>query len=171
MNQEEYMQSMQMDDDNTPASQLINDYENGIHELNAAVERMTPEQIRARPIAGKWSTQEVVSHVADTEIFMADRIERTIVLDKPLLLAVDERPYIAGLCYQNFDLKEQLDLVSALRRHVARILKMQPPTVWQRTAVHTETGIVNLRQLVLQPTRHLRHHVKFILEKRNALGC
>ena len=37
------------------------------------------------------------------------------------------------------------------------------------TGVHTEGGLVTLRQLVLHAIRHLKHHVRFITEKRQAL--
>ena len=96
--------------------------------------------------------------------------ERTIALEQPLLMGVDERPYPEKLNYQRFDLAEQLALFTALRRHASRILRMQPPEAWQRNAVHSETGLVTLRQLVLQAVRHLRHHLPFIAEKRVALG-
>jgi hypothetical protein len=85
-------------------------------------------------------------------------------------MGVDERVYPERLNYQAFDLGEQLALFAALRRHVSRILRLQPPEAWQRTAVHSETGLVTLRQLVSQAVRHLRHHLPFIAEKRAALG-
>jgi hypothetical protein len=40
-----------------------------------------------------------------------------------------------------------------------------------RTAVHSQSGLLTLRQLVLQAVRHLRHHLPFIAEKRAALGA
>jgi hypothetical protein len=58
----------------------------------------------------------------------------------------------------------------ALRRRTVRILQLQPDDVWQRTAVHSETGLVTLRQLVQQATRHANHHLPFIAEKRRALA-
>jgi len=169
MSYTDYMASMQQDDAALGPDQLIAAYEVGIEELRRAVEGMTAEQLLARPIAGKWSTQEVVSHLADTEIYFTDRIERTIALERPLLLGVDERPYPQRLNYQGFDLAEQLALFAALRRHAVRILRMQPSEAWVRTAVHSEIGLVTLRQLVLQAVRHLRHHLPFIAEKRAAL--
>ena len=164
-----YMSAMQRDDDSVLSFDLISAYERGIDQLHSAVAGMTAEQILARPIAGKWSTQEVVSHIADTEIYFSDRIERTIALERPLLVGVDERPYPERLNYQGFDLAEELNLVAALRRHIVRILRMQPEASWERTAVHTETGLVTLRQLVFQAQRHLQHHLRFIAEKRLAM--
>jgi len=167
----DYMAGMQQDDPSLAADEIVAAYLQGSADLRAAVAGLSSEQIRARPVPGRWSVIECVAHLADTEIYFTDRIERTIALDHPLLLAVDEQQYIAKLDYQSFDLDEQLDLLAALRRHAARILRAQPPESWRRTAVHTGSGIVNLRQLVLQATRHLRHHLPFIAEKRAALGA
>jgi hypothetical protein len=165
----QYMNAMQRDDESLSSEELVAAYERGIEELRASLEGMSPEQLLARPIAGKWSTQEVVSHLAGTEIYLTDRIERTIALERPLLIGVDERQYAGRLGYQALDLADELNLFAALRRHAARILRMQSPEAWQRTAIHSETGLVTLRQLVLQAVRHLRHHLRFIAEKRASL--
>jgi hypothetical protein len=170
MEKSEYMNMMQRDDDTLGSDEIIAAYEQGIDDLRAAVMGMSAEEILARPVPGKWSTLECVSHLADTEIRLSDRIERTLALERPLLVGVDERPYPERLNYQAFDLAEQLALFTSLRRHVARILRMQPPEAWHSTAVHSETGLVTLRQLVLEEVRHLRHHLRFIAEKRAALG-
>ncbi len=161
---------MQRDDDSLGIAELIAAYEQGIEDLKAAVAGMAPEQVRARPVPARWSTLECVSHLADTEIYYTDRMERTIALERPLLIGVDERQYPGKLNYQQLDLAEELALFTALRRHTARILRTQPPDAWGRVAVHSETGLVTLRQLVLQAVRHVRHHLPFIAEKRRALG-
>ena len=165
----DYMTMMQRDDDSLSHDELIAAYERGIEDLREAVAGMTPDQVLARPVPGKWSTQECVSHLADTEIFFTDRIVRTIALDHPLLMSADERFYIERLDYQSFDLAEELALFAGLRRHAVRILRRQPPEAWQRTAIHSGSGLVTLRQLVWQSVRHLAHHLPFIAEKRAAL--
>jgi hypothetical protein len=158
------------DEEQLSHAELIAAYEQGIEDLRAAVVGMTAEQLRARPIAGKWSTLEVVCHLAGTEIYFTDRIERTAAaLERPLLMGVDERPYPERLNYQAFEIGEELDLFAALRRHAARVLHLLPVEAWERTAVHSYNGLVTLRQLVLQAVRHLRHHLPFIAEKRAAL--
>jgi hypothetical protein len=166
-----YMTGMQEDDPSVQAADLIAAYESGITELQNAVAGMTADQAKARPIAGKWSTIECVAHLAGTEIYFSDRIERAIALDHPMLLSVDEQPYPDRIGFQELDLAEEVALLTALRKHVARVLKLQPPEAWKRTAVHTASGILNLRQLVLQSVRHLRHHLPFIAEKRKALSA
>ncbi len=170
MRQSEYMAMMQRDDASLGGADLMAAYERGIDDLRAAVAGMTKEQVLARPVPGKWSTVECVGHLADTEVFFTDRIVRTVAMDRPLLMSADEKLYIERLDYQAFDLEEQLALFTALRRHAARILRAQPAEAWCRTAVHSQSGLLTLRQLVWQAVRYLRHHLPFIAEKRAALG-
>ena len=161
----------QRDDPALTPADLISAYEQGIEELRLAVAGMTAEQQRSRPVAGRWSTLEVVCHVADCEQFFADRMKRTLAMERPLLLGADGFRYPEPLRYQDHDLEQELDLVAVTRRQMAHTLKLVAPDTWQRTAVHSETGLVTLRQLLLHAINHLRHHLRFVAEKRAALGA
>src|SRR5690348_1785173 len=82
-------------------SELADQYLAGAAALRQAVKGMSREQVIARPIAGKWSTLEVVSHIADFEPVFSDRMKRVIALgDIPLLLAADENHYAKAFNYQ-----------------------------------------------------------------------
>ena len=159
----------QKDDTTLTALDLISAYEKGVEDLRLAVAGMTIEQLRSRPVAGKWSTLEVVCHIADCEQFFADRLKRTVAMDRPLLLGADGFRYPEPLRYQDHDLDLELDLVAVTRRQMARTLKLVAADAWQRTAVHSETGLVTLRQLLLHAVNHLRHHLRFVAEKRAAM--
>jgi hypothetical protein len=52
---------------------------------------------------------------------------------------------------------------------VARSHRLVAPDAWQRTAVHSEIAVVTLRQLLLHDIYHLRHHLRFVPEKRAAM--
>ena len=159
----------QRDDPALTPADLISAYEKGVEELRLAVAGMTGEQLRSRPVAGRWSTLEVVCHLADAEQFFADRMKRTVAMERPLLLGADGSRYPEPLRYQDHDLEEELDLVAVTRRQTARTLRLVAPDAWRRTAVHSETGLVTLRQLLLHAINHLRHHLRFVAEKRAAL--
>jgi uncharacterized damage-inducible protein DinB len=159
----------QRDDSAIGVVDLISAYEKGVEELRVAVAGMTAEQLRSRPVAGKWSTLEVVCHIADCEQFFADRMKRTVAMARPLLLGADGFRYPEPLHYQEHDLEQELDLVAVTRRQMARTLRLVAPDAWQRTAVHSETGLVTLRQLLLHAINHLRHHLRFVAEKREAM--
>src|SRR5262245_27196951 len=91
-------------------------------------------------------------------------------MDRPLLLGANPDGYPEAVRYHDRDLEEELALVELTRRQMARILELVPEQAWQRTAVHSEGGLVTLRQLVLHATRHLKHHLRSIEEKRQALA-
>ena len=81
--------------DATPA-ELLDVYRHGPQILRDAVAGLTPDALRARPIAGKMSSLEVLCHIVDSDQFMCDRIklsyhERDIDLDLRLLEIQRER--------------------------------------------------------------------------------
>ena len=151
-------------------TQMIGDYMYGPRLLREAVRGLRGEQLLARPVAGKWSTLEVVCHIADCEQFFADRMKRTLAMDRPLLLGANGFRYPEPLRYQEHDLQQELDLVAVTRLQTARTLRLVAPDAWRRTAAHSETGLVTLRQLLRHAINHLSHHLRFVAEKRAALG-
>jgi uncharacterized damage-inducible protein DinB len=160
----------QRDDGSLSNDDLLASYEAGPGRLRAAVAGLAPEQLRARPVAGRWSILEVVCHLGDCEQFFADRLKRTIATDRPLLLKGDAGRDPDPLSYHDRDIGQELELIALTRRQMARILGRLPAEAWNRTAVHSETGLVTLRQLVLHAVRHQEHHLWFVTEKREALG-
>src|SRR2546426_4720390 len=117
---------------------LIDAYLAGIQTLRNSVAGMTREQLLARPVAGKWSTLEVVCHLADFDPIIADRMKRVIAEDHPALLGADEQRFAAALAYHDRDLEEELSLVEKTRRQMARILRKLPDEALARVGVHNE---------------------------------
>ncbi len=149
---------------------LIDPYLAGPATLRAAVRGMTREQLTARPVAGKWSTLEVVCHLADFDPILADRMKRVIAEDRPQLLGADEKRFAAALAYHQRDVEEELALIEQTRAQMARILRTLPDEALARVGVHNERGELSLERLLTIATNHLPHHVRFIHEKRQALG-
>lgn len=149
---------------------IVADYLAGVEVLRKAVAGMTAEQLRAKPIPGKWSTLEVVCHLSDFEPVLAERMKRIIAMNKPLLMGADENDFARTLAYGERDLDEELGIIAATRKQMAKILKALPEAAWKREGVHSERGLVTLADIVGSATRHIPHHVKFIEEKRKALG-
>ena len=150
--------------------ELIDNYLAGPAQLRQAVAGMTREQLVARPIAGKWSTLEVVCHLADFDPILADRMKRILALDNPQLIGADENRFAAVLAYHDRDVEEELDIIAKTRSQLGRILRKQPDSVLQRTGQHSERGPLTLERMLVLTTNHIPHHVKFIAEKRQALG-
>jgi uncharacterized damage-inducible protein DinB len=154
----------------TSHAALIDNYLAGPALLRRAVAGMSREQLLARPVAGKWSTLEVVCHLVDFDPVYADRMKRTIAEDSPQLVGADEKRFAAALHYHDRDLEEELALLEHTRSQMGRILRALPPEAFRRVGVHNERGPLTLEQMVGAITNHIPHHVRFIAEKRKALG-
>lgn len=149
---------------------MIAGYLDGVRLLRDAVRGMSREQLEARPIAGKWSTLEVVCHLADFDPILADRMKRVIAEDRPQLIGADENRFAAALAYPQRDVEEELAVIDHTRSQLARILRTLPVEALQRVGVHNERGPRTLEQLLQGATDHIPHHVQFIRQKRQALG-
>ncbi len=150
--------------------QMIDAYLSGPRVLRHAIDGMSPEQLLARPVPGKWSTLEVVCHLADFEPIQADRMKRIIALDCPTLLGADENRFAAALAYHQRDVEEELAIITQTRSQMARILRTLGPEALARVGVHNERGELTLEKLLASTTNHIPHHVRFIYDKRKALG-
>ncbi|MBX3438055.1 MAG: DinB family protein [Planctomycetaceae bacterium] len=150
-------------------TQLIDAYLAGPALLRQAVAGMSNEELDAAPIPGKWSTRQVVCHIADFEPVYADRITRVIAEDRPTFFGGDPDLFAARLAYSARDIVEELVLVDAVRRHVGRILRTLPVEAFERVGIHSEDGPLTLGTLLQRITNHIPHHVRFIQEKRSSL--
>jgi hypothetical protein len=149
---------------------LLERYQNGASFLRAAIEGMDATALKARPIRGKMSSLEVVSHIADSDQFMCDRMKRTIATERPLIMGVESADYPGPLSYQDRDPELDIELLEVQRRQMAADLKRLPGEAWSRTAVHSESGLVTLLDLFEHAVDHLESHALTIAEKRKALS-
>src|SRR3954468_7636275 len=102
---------------------LINEYAAGPQLIREAVKGLSREQLLARPVPGKWSTLEVICHIADFEIVGADRIKRVIAEEQPTLPDGDESLFAARLAYHDRELEDELHVIGSIRAQVSRILR------------------------------------------------
>ncbi len=156
--------------DTATRDRLISEYLAGPKQLRQAVMGMTAEQLHARPVAGKWSTLEVVCHLVDFDPVYVERMKRTIALEKPTLLGADENLFASKLGYHHRDLEEELRLLEVTRNQMARILRFIPLEAWGREGIHNERGPMTLEKMVQTMITHITHHLKFVEEKKKVLG-
>ena len=142
----------------------------GPQSVRKAVAGMNRDQLRSRPIPGKWSTLEVVCHLVDSDQAWLHRMKRIIAEDKPLLIGYDERRFAAALGYHDRDIEEELALLENGRRQMGHVLRQLPAEAFSRTGIHSELGSVTLAECLRLEADHIPHHLRFIDEKRGVLG-
>jgi hypothetical protein len=149
---------------------LVDAYLDGPRAVRRVVSDLTAQQLQARPIPDRWSTMEVVCHLVDSEQAWCHRMKRVIAEERPLIVGYDESRFTAELDYAKHDLEEELVLLESMRRQMARILSGMGEEAWSRTCVHTERGLMTLKEMLEAEVEHIPHHIRHVEEKRKALG-
>ena len=126
---------------------LIDRYLAGSDLVVSSVAGMNDELCDARPIPGKWSTRQVVCHLADFEPIYMDRMKRVIAERSPTFFGGDPDTFAAGLAYDHRSLVGELQLITAVRNSMATILRALNADDFQRTGNHNEAGLLTLEQL------------------------
>ncbi len=151
-------------------SDLRNRFHTGIEKLSLAIEGLTKEDLLAHPIVGKWSIQECICHIVDFEPVIHDRMKRIIAIDNPLLIGADENRFAQRLFYNNRNIQEEIQLYKYLRLQMFHIIDKLSQSDYDRTGVHNEIGKVTLLDVLERACVHTEHHLRFVMEKRKALG-
>ncbi len=149
---------------------MVERYAAGARTPRTWIAGLNPADLNAAPIPGKWSVQQLVLHVLDSDLIASHRMKRIIAEDVPLLLAYDETRFAASLFYEEMDVSLACDLFELNRRQTTDILRLLPDAAFERTGVHNQRGKMTLTDVVQSYIKHLDHHAPFALEKRKALG-
>ena len=154
------------------SKELIDRYAAGGPLLLYAVSGIAPEQEKAPPGpgAGAWTLAQLVTHLLDADLVLADRMKRVIAEDEPVLVAFDENAWIDRLGANAMSIEEAANLFVANRRWIAQILRRCTEADFARAGNHTEAGRKTLAELVTTSTNHLDHHLRFLYAKRANLG-
>ncbi len=140
---------------------LIEQFEFGGEKLRAAVRGLTRNDALARPGPGKWSIQELVIHLGDSEAIAIDRMKRVIAEDNPTLLRADEQAYVDRLHCDAQDLQDAITLFELNRRQFSRVLRELDDSQFERVGTHNgELGQITLAGLVENYSKHLDHHLQ-----------
>jgi hypothetical protein len=150
--------------------EVIERYQAGGPLLAYAVSGLTREQEQAHPGPGHWSIAELVAHLVDTDLVIADRMKRVLSEENPTLLAFDENAWIVGLGSQEMPVEEGVNLLAANRHWMGRILKRCGKEQFGRAGTHSEAGRKTLADLVVGACNHLDHHLTYLYAKRANLG-
>ena len=153
---------------------VIEEYLAAIETVRAAFGDMSRELLFARPVAGMWSSQEVLCHLVDTDLASALRIRAALTRDCPRLQTATREEITTGLAVDARDAAEELTLFQTIRCETARIVRAMLPNALDRQAVLvTADGAETTRtvqQFLTGITKHVAHHLAFVYEKRRALG-
>lgn len=148
----------------------IDQFEAGTRTLADSVRGLSRAELLARPVPGTWSIQQIVLHLLDSDLVIADRMKRIIAEENPALIGFDESKFAAALHYDDQEIADAVALFGLNRKMMARLLRRLPAEAFARSGTHSERGRETLAMYVEGACRHLAHHLKFLYDKRAKLG-
>jgi hypothetical protein len=148
---------------------LIARYKEGFDEVRQSFQGMTEEQLKSRPLAGKWSACEIVQHLGDSEMMSAIRLRKLLTEDNPLIQGYDEAFYAARLRYNERPLGPALEAFRAARETTAQILDSMTEEDWARAGTHTDSGRYTAEDWLTIYAAHAHNHAAQIRRLREAL--
>jgi len=143
-------------------AELVTKYSNQPGDLIAAIEGLTDTDLDRRLEADKWSVRQQVSHLADSELNMVQRMKRVIAEDAPLLPAYDQDKWADRLFYTKSSIDDSVALFFTLRASMTRVLKELRDKDFDRFGIHTENGKMTLSDLLEDSVEHADHHMRTI---------
>ena len=138
--------------------------------LARAVRGLRPAELRRRPSPGKWSVQEIVAHLADTELVYGFRLRMMLAQPGCPIQAYDQDKWAKNLAYRRLPMKRLLERVRLLREENLRLLKSVPRPWWNRYGMHSERGRESVKRTLLLLAGHDVNHLNQIRAIRRQFG-
>jgi uncharacterized damage-inducible protein DinB len=121
--------------------------------LRALVRDLDSDSAR-RAGEGEWAVIQVVAHLADAEERAVERVRLMSTEDEPQLFGYDQEELAAERNYLAMDLGEQLDRFERLRNERVAVLSALTLADWQRTARHSDYGLITIQDLMAHMAKH-----------------
>jgi hypothetical protein len=118
---------------------LVAQYKDGYRAVADALAGITDAELDARPAPGKWSTREIVHHLADSEMTSAIRFRNLIATDDVAIVGYDQEVFAKRLHYDR-PIAASLAAFKAARETTAELLDRLSEADWKREGTHTEHG-------------------------------
>ena len=114
-------------------------FRTGFHDVQDALDGMTPDELDRRPPGSDWSAREVVHHLADSETTAYIRLRRLIAEDNPLIPDYDEEAFARRLHYDR-PIEPSLEVLRAVRVASLQLLESLTLAEWDRAGTHSVSG-------------------------------
>jgi hypothetical protein len=148
-------------------SELLKKYKEGYAVVAAALEGATEAELDRRPARGKWTSREIVHHLADSEMTSAIRLRRLIAEDNPTIVGYDQEDYARRLHYDR-PIAASLAAFKAARDSTGELLDRLSEAEWAREGTHSESGSYSVLRWLEIYADHAHGHADQIRRARRA---
>ena len=127
--------------------------------LSKLVKGASREQLTSRPAPEKWSTAEILAHMAEAEVSCFWRYRQMIEHNGGTIVPFDQDLWYKLGDYTSRDPHESLELFRLMREANVRMFDRLTAQQWESRGVHTERGPMTVADLARQMAGHDINHV------------
>jgi len=146
---------------------LVEQYKDGYRVVAEALVGATDEELDARPAPNKWSSREIVHHLADSEMTSAIRLRLLVAADRPQIVGYDQEEFARRLYYDR-PVEASIEAFKAARRTTGELLDRLTDEQWSREGSHTEMGHYSVEKWLEIYAAHAHNHAEQIKVARGA---
>jgi DinB family protein len=130
--------------------------------LERIIQGVPTAKLRKRPAPDKWSVNEILAHLADSEIVVGFRMR--LILDSPgsPIVAVDQDSWVASGHYEKRDPRKSVEQFRVVREANLALLKSLTPQQWKHYGMHSERGQETIEHIVRLYAGHDVNHLQQI---------
>ncbi len=154
---------------NDERQRLIAQYRDGFDEVTRSIEGISEEDLRARPLPGKWTACEIVHHLADSEMNGAIRLRKLLTEESAQIQCYDQEVFAERLRYNERDIAPALEAFRAARATTSQIIDRMTEDDWAREGTHTESGRYTAEDWLQIYDAHAHNHAAQIRRLRETL--
>ncbi len=115
--------------------------------------------LRRRPFEGKWTPNEVIGHLTDSEWVDGYRLRLILGEDAPAILGTKQDLWVAALRHNEREPSELVEIFRTLRHFNLAVWRRTSPEDLQRIAQHNERGTESLGMLLRLLAGHDLSHL------------
>lgn len=130
-------------------------------DLRRTVSALTDRRLDTPYRPGGWTVRQVVHHLPDSHMNSLIRFKWALTEERPVIKTYDEKGW-AALPDSRQPIAHSLDLLDALHRRWADLLRGLDQRQLQREFVHPDSGPVTLAVTIGAYAWHGRHHLAHI---------
>jgi DinB family protein len=119
----------------------------------------TPSKLRKRPVPDKWSVNEILAHMAETEIVGGFRMRMILGAPGTPIPAFDQDAWVVSGHYEKRDPRKSLEQFRVLREANLALLKSLKPDQWKHYGIHSERGQETIEQVTKMFAGHDLNHI------------
>jgi DinB superfamily len=123
------------------------------------VRRHSAAVLRARPFEGKWTANEVIGHLTDSEWVYGYRLRLILCEDDPNLVGTNQDLWVARQGHNEREPSEHVEMFLAMREFNLALWKRLSPADLQRTGRHNERGAESLGVMLRMMAGHDLSHL------------